>query len=73
MNEFDVITKPKHYNQGKVEAWDIIKQQVKDWPSYLEGNILRYILRYKYKDSNLQDLKKLRQYLDQLIKHYEEL
>ena len=73
MNEFDVITKPKHYNQGKVEAWDIIKQQVKDWPSYLEGNILLYILRYKYKDSNLQDLKKLRQYLDQLIKHYEEL
>ena len=31
---YDPILKPEHYNKGDVESWDIIKQQVNDWPSY---------------------------------------
>lgn len=70
---YDPVLKPEHYNKGDVESWDIIKQQVDDWPSYLEANVLKYILRYKWKDSNLQDLRKCKVYLERLIEHYEEL
>ena len=41
--------------------------------AYLEGSIIKYIHRYKYKNSNIEDLKKASWYLDFLIKHYEEL
>jgi hypothetical protein len=34
---------------------------------YLEGNVVKYITRYKYKDG-LNDLLKARAYLDRLIK-----
>mgnify|MGYP005997262373 CR=1 FL=1 len=39
---YDPVLKPEHYNKGDVESWDIIKQQVDDWPSYLEASVLKY-------------------------------
>ena len=57
-----------------VECIDYIKQQLgSNFTSYLEGSIIKYIHRYKYKNSNIEDLKKASWYLDFLIKHYEEL
>jgi len=59
----DKIHHPKHYTQG-IECWDYI---VSHEMGYLEGNIIKYITRYKDKDG-LNDLLKARAYLGRLIK-----
>ena len=64
----DVIDKPEHYNKGGIEAIDYIKQQLgKDFSAYCEGNVHKYIHRYKYKNG-VEDLRKARVYLEWLIK-----
>ena len=66
-SEWDAVSKPKHYNQGSIEAIDYIKQQLGSTASsYYEGSVLKYLHRYKYKNG-LEDLKKARWYLDKLI------
>ena len=54
---------PKHYKQGNIEVIDFILDQKF---SYLEGNIIKYVSRYKYKNG-LEDLKKAQWYLERLI------
>jgi len=69
----DLVNKPPHY-QGTIECIDYIKQQLGDqFPAYLEGSIVKYIHRHKYKGQNIQDLQKAEFYLKRLIKHYENL
>jgi hypothetical protein len=71
---YDLVNKPKHYNNGGVECIQYIKQQLgANFPSYLEGSIIKYIHRHKYKDANIQDLQKAKWYLEKLIDHYENL
>ena len=70
----DMVDHPPHYNEGGLECIDYIKQQLGDqFPSYLEGSIIKYVHRHKYKDANIQDLEKARWYLNKLIEHYENL
>jgi|TARA_R110000782_G_scaffold94523_1_gene178280 hypothetical protein len=72
--KYDPVNKPKHYNSGGVECIDYIKQQLgAEYPSYLEGSIIKYMHRHRYKDSNIQDLQKAAWYLNALINHYENL
>lgn len=72
--KYDPVNKPKHYNSGGVECIDYIKQQLgAEYPSYLEGSIIKYMHRHRYKDSNIQDLQKASWYLNALINHYENL
>lgn len=72
--KFNPVTKPKHYNNGGVECIQYIKQQLgANFPSYLEGSIIKYIHRHKYKDANIQDLQKAKWYLEKLIDYYENL
>jgi hypothetical protein len=59
----DVINKPTHYNQGKIEVSDFIIDQKMN---FLEGNIVKYVSRYKTKNG-LEDLKKCKWYLNKLI------
>lgn len=69
-SEWDAVNKPPHYNNGGIEAIDYIKQQLGDgFKFYLEGNVLKYVHRHKYKNKNnvKQDLEKARWYLDRLI------
>jgi len=54
---------PQHYKQGNIEVIDFILDQKF---SYLEGNIIKYVSRYKYKNG-LEDLKKAQWYLERLI------
>ena len=59
----DAVEKPKHYNMGietieYIESWEM---------NYIEGNIIKYITRYKYKNG-LEDLLKCEFYLKRLIK-----
>ena len=61
----DNINSPAHYNQGKIETIDYIEDM-----NYLEGNIIKYISRYKYKNG-VEDVKKAKWYIDRLIKNLE--
>lgn len=56
------LSSPKRYTQG-IECWDYI---VSHDMGFLEGNIIKYITRYKFKNG-VEDLKKARVYLDKLI------
>ena len=70
----DLVNKPPHYNKGGIEAIEYIKQQLgKDFPAYLEGSAIKYIHRHKFKDANIQDLKKAVWYINKLIDQYENL
>lgn len=51
-----------HY-QRAIQPWDIISEWELD---FWEGNVLKYLLRWKHKDG-LQDLKKAKHYLEYLI------
>ncbi len=53
---------PDHYKQGKREVIDFILDQKFN---YLEGNIIKYISRYKNKNG-LEDLEKASWYLQKL-------
>ena len=68
----DAVGKPGHYTGGDVECIDYIKQQLGDqFESYLEGNVLKYVHRYKAKGKPLEDLRKARVYLGWLIEELE--
>ena len=64
---YDPVEGPEHYNKG-IETIDYINS----WDmSYMEGNVIKYVTRYKYKNG-LEDLKKAEQYLKRLIKQEED-
>nr|WP_260451252.1 DUF3310 domain-containing protein [Listeria booriae] len=67
----DTVNNPSHYNTGGIETLDYIKAKVDDYPSYVVGNIIKYITRYEHKNG-LEDLKKAQFYLDDLIEWMEE-
>ena len=54
---------PSYYQKGSVEVTDFITSNNM---SFVEGNIIKYVTRYKDK-SGIQDLRKARWYLDKLI------
>jgi hypothetical protein len=64
------VRRPMHYISDGVECIDYIRQQLGDegFESYLEGNIIKYIHRFKRKGEPANDLRKARTYLDWLIK-----
>ena len=68
----DPVNNPLHYNIGGIEAIDAIvaatNEQVE---GYLQGNILKYLWRYRYKNC-LEDLRKAQWYLNKLIAVYED-
>ena len=70
----DMINKPPHYNKGKVECLDYIRQQLgSGFPYYLEGNIIKYLHRHKFKGTNIECLEKGHFYFKELIDYYKNL
>lgn len=64
--ELEAVNHPQHYNVG-IETTDYISS----WGmSFTEGNIIKYVSRYKYK-RGLQDLYKAQWYLSYLIQQLE--
>ena len=60
----DVITAPSHYTYGKgLEVIDVIDAFE---CGFEQGNIIKYVLRYKHKGKS-QDLEKAKWYLNHLI------
>tara|TARA_R110000765_G_scaffold241137_2_gene343367 strand:+ start:328 stop:558 length:231 start_codon:yes stop_codon:yes gene_type:complete len=66
--EFDVVQNPEHYNQDyDIECIDAIHASLGlGFGNYLQGNIIKYIWRHKYKNG-VEDLRKAKWYLDRLI------
>ena len=69
----DEVNHPLHYNNGKVECIDYMKDNMDHmmFMGYLEGNCKKYLHRFRYKQKPLEDLRKARWYLDYLIKEME--
>jgi hypothetical protein len=59
------MSKPTHYTEGEIEPLDYIIANDLD---FIEGNIIKYVTRYKYKNG-VEDLKKAHYYLEVLIKN----
>lgn len=67
VNNDKMVDHPPHYNQGNVECIDAIIAATGDGAQqYLQGNIIKYVWRYKHRHG-LQDLKKAQWYLNYLI------
>jgi len=64
----DMVNSPPHYNQTGIECIHAISAATGDgFKYYLQGNILKYLWRFDYKDKPVEDLEKARWYLDKLI------
>ena len=67
----DLVNHPPHYTAGAVEAIDVIEGAVQAGPSpmvgYLQGQVLKYLLRMWHKGNSLQDAQKAQWYLNRLI------
>jgi len=67
-NVVDMVNSPPHYNQTGIECIQAISAATdKGFKYYLQGNIMKYLWRFDYKDKPLEDLQKARWYLDKLI------
>ena len=62
-NANDVQIAGTHYKDKAIQPWDYI---VANELGYLEGNIVKYVSRWKDK-GGIDDLRKARHYLDKLI------
>ena len=63
----DMVNHPIHYNKAGIETIEAIKAMTDGgFEYYLQGNIIKYLWRYRYKNG-IEDLKKAQFYLDRLI------
>lgn len=53
-----------HYQRGEIQPVEFITANKL---SFLVGNIIKYLVRFPFKGTPLQDLEKARHYLDMLI------
>lgn len=53
-----------YYDRGGSSTWDFIV--AKDM-NFLEGNIVKYVVRWRHKGTGLEDLEKAQNYLNRLI------
>ena len=62
------LTSPSHYQQGDIKRIQEIKSSmpVDVYRSYLAGNAIQYMWRYRYK-GGLEDLEKAKIFLESLI------
>ena len=64
----DMVNSPPHYNKSGIECIEAIKAMTDEgFQFYLQGNIMKYLWRYRYKNGS-QDLEKALFYLQKMIK-----
>tara|TARA_R100001163_G_C4992968_1_gene144890 strand:- start:583 stop:801 length:219 start_codon:yes stop_codon:yes gene_type:complete len=69
----DMVNNPPHYNKANIECIEAIRAATNEgYGYYLQGNILKYVWRYRYK-GGVEDLEKAMFYLDRLIKEVKSL
>jgi len=58
------VDHPKHYNEGKIEAIEVIE----DWGlDFCLGNCVKYICRAKHAGNEMEDLMKAHWYLERYL------
>ena len=71
----DPVNHPSHYTSGRLEAIEIIEDAIAVAPTpkegFLQGQVLKYILRLWLKADPLEDAKKAQWYLGRLINSLE--
>ena len=68
METKDMVNSQPHYNKNKIECIDAIESATDNgFENYLQGNIIKYVWRYRYKNG-VEDLEKAQWYLNKLIK-----
>ena len=69
--EEDRVNHPSHYTSGGQEVIDTIEDAIDSAPSmragFLQGQVLKYLLRLWLKDNPLEDARKAQWYLTRLI------
>lgn len=70
---FDIIEKPEHYNYGKVECIDVIKDILGEqgFIDYCHGNAMKYIFRAKHKGKFIENIRKAIWYLNRIVEESE--
>lgn len=63
MSANDMQVGGSHYSEGSIQPWDFI---VSNNIGYLEGNIIKYVARWR-KKGGIEDLRKAGHYLQKLI------
>jgi|TARA_R100001510_G_scaffold36122_1_gene32613 hypothetical protein len=67
----DMVNSPPHYNKAGIECIEAISAATGDgYEYYLQGNIMKYVWRYRYKNGT-EDLKKAQWYLNKLVEEVE--
>jgi hypothetical protein len=70
----DMVNHPPHYNKDGIECIQAIRAATGEgFEYYLQGNIMKYLWRYRYKANARQDLEKASWYLDRLIEEVEDV
>ena len=64
----DAVIKPEHYQAGGIETIDVIRAKLGPvgFGYYCEGNVLKYLTRWRHK-GGVEDLRKAGVYLDWLL------
>ena len=64
----DAVTKPQHYQAGGIETIEVIRAKLgpEGFGYYCEGNVRKYLDRWRHKDG-VRDLRKAQVYLDWLL------
>ena len=70
-SEPDMVDHPAHYTSGRAEAIDVIEDAMLNAPTafdgFLQGQVLKYMLRLWHKIDAKEDAEKARWYLNKLI------
>ena len=65
--DYNMVHNPKHYTQGRVEAIDVIEDSINSAPSpmlgFLQGQVLKYMIRLWHKKKSKEDAEKAQWYL----------
>jgi hypothetical protein len=65
----DMVNSPGHYTEGNMEAIDVLAAKLTpdQYQGYLQGSVLKYVLRSNYKGKRSEDMKKAQWYLNTLV------
>lgn len=62
-------TRPEHYTRWLIEPIEFITANNL---GYLEGNVIKYVMRAPFKGTEIEDLEKARQYIDWMLDRAEQ-
>ena len=70
----DMVSHPKHYNQGGIECIDALKAATvgkRGIEAVCVANVIKYLWRYEEKNG-IEDVRKAKWYIERLLKELEE-